>query len=116
MQTTVNGNTVNYEIAGEGPWLTLSHSLACDLRMWDEQMDALTKKYKVLRYDTRGHGKSAAPQGAYTLEALADDVHGLLGTLGIKETHWAGLSMGGMIGQTFALKRSEEHTSELQSH
>ena len=104
MQTTVNGNTVNYEIAGEGPWLTLSHSLACDLHMWDEQMDSLTKKYKVLRYDTRGHGKSAAPQGAYTLEALADDVHGLLGTLGIKETHWAGLSMGGMIGQTFALK------------
>jgi 3-oxoadipate enol-lactonase len=104
MQTKVNGLTINYEIAGNGPWLTLSHSLACDLHMWDEQMDALTKKYQVLRYDTRGHGKSEAPAGAYTLDGLADDVHGLLATLGIKRTHWAGLSMGGMIGQTFALR------------
>lgn len=104
METTVNGNKINYEIAGAGPWLTLSHSLACDLHMWDEQMDALTKKYKVLRYDTRGHGKSTAPQGAYTLDQLADDVQGLLTSLGIERTHWAGLSMGGMIGQTFALK------------
>ena len=104
MEIKVNGLTVNYEIAGNGPWVTLSHSLACDLHMWDEQMDALTKNYKVLRYDTRGHGKSSAPAGAYTLDELADDVHGLIGALGIKHTHWAGLSMGGMIGQTFALK------------
>jgi 3-oxoadipate enol-lactonase len=104
MQTKVNGLTVNYEIAGTGPWVTLSHSLACDLHMWDEQMDALTQKFQVLRYDTRGHGKSEAPAGPYTLDALADDAHGLLTALGIKETHWAGLSMGGMIGQTFALK------------
>ena len=78
METTVNGRKINYEIAGNGPWLTLSHSLACDLHMWDEQMDALTQKYQVLRYDTRGHGKSEAPAGAYTLEGLADDVHGLM--------------------------------------
>ena len=104
METTVNGLKINYEIAGDGPWLTLSHSLACDLHMWDEQMDALTKKYKVLRYDTRGHGKSEAPAGAYTLDGLADDAHGLLAALGVQRTHWAGLSMGGMIGQTFALK------------
>jgi 3-oxoadipate enol-lactonase len=104
METTINGLRINYEIAGEGPWLTLSHSLACDLHMWDEQMDALARKYKVLRYDTRGHGKSEAPAGAYTLGQLADDAHGLLDSLGIKRTHWAGLSMGGMIGQTFALK------------
>ena len=104
MEIKVNGLKINYEIAGNGPWVTLSHSLACDLHMWDEQMDALTKKYKVLRYDTRGHGKSEAPAGAYTLDQLADDAHGLFAALGIKETHWAGLSMGGMIGQTFALK------------
>ena len=104
METKVNGLTISYEVAGNGPWLTLSHSLACDKHMWDEQMDALTKKYKVLRYDTRGHGKSEAPKGAYTLDQLADDAHGLLGALGIKRTHWAGLSMGGMVGQTFALK------------
>ena len=104
MQIKVNGLNVNYEIAGDGPWVTLSHSLACDLHMWDEQMAALTRQYKVLRYDTRGHGKSEAPAGAYTLDQLADDAHGLLKALGISETHWAGLSMGGMIGQTFALK------------
>ena len=103
MEIKVNGLTINYEVAGNGPWVTLSHSLACDLHMWDEQMDALTAKYKVLRYDTRGHGKSEAPAGAYTLDELAADVHGLLAALGIKRTHWVGLSMGGMIGQTFAL-------------
>ena len=74
MQTTVNGNTVNYEIAGAGPWLTLSHSLACGLHMWDEQMDALTKKYKVLRYDTRGHGQSSVPAKGYDMERLGRDV------------------------------------------
>jgi 3-oxoadipate enol-lactonase len=104
MEIKINGLRVNYEIAGTGPSVMLSHSLACDLHMWDEQMAALTKKFTVLRYDTRGHGKSEAPAGAYTLEQLADDAHGLLSALGIKQTHWVGLSMGGMIGQTFALK------------
>jgi 3-oxoadipate enol-lactonase len=104
LKVTANGIEINYEIAGNGPWLTLSHSLACNLHMWDEQMDALTSKYKVLRYDTRGHGASSAPAAAYTLEQLADDAHALFAALGIKETHWAGLSMGGMIGQTYALK------------
>ena len=84
MEIKVNDLKINYEIAGNGPWVTLSHSLACDLHMWDEQMDALTKKYQVLRYDTRGHGKSEAPAGAYTLDQLADDAHGLLAALGIK--------------------------------
>jgi len=104
MKAKSNGIEINYEIAGDGPWLTLSHSLCCDLHMWDEQMPALTKKFKVLRFDTRGHGASSAPAGAYTLEQMADDVHGLFTALGIKQTHWCGLSMGGMIGQTFAIK------------
>ena len=104
MKTKTNGIEINYEIAGSGPWVTLSHSLGCDLHMWDEQMDALAKKYQVLRFDTRGHGASSTPAGAYTLEQMADDVHGLLAALGIKQTHWVGLSMGGMIGQTYALR------------
>lgn len=104
MKTQVNGIEIYYEIEGEGPWVTLSHSLACNLHMWDEQMEALTRNYKVLRYDTRGHGQSSAPEGEYTLEQLADDVKGLLDALGIRRTHWVGLSMGGMIGQAFALK------------
>jgi 3-oxoadipate enol-lactonase len=71
--------------------------------MWDPQMKALTATYRVLRYDTRGHGGTDAPAGAYTLEQLAEDAKALLGVLGITRTHWIGLSMGGMIGQALAL-------------
>jgi 3-oxoadipate enol-lactonase len=104
MKVKTNGIEINYEVEGNGPWITLSHSLACNLHMWDEQMELLTKHFKVLRFDTRGHGQSTAPEGDYTLEQMADDVHGLFVHLGIKATHWVGLSMGGMIGQTYALK------------
>jgi len=104
MKVKANGIDINYEIEGEGPWLTMSHSLACNLHMWDPQMSVLTKKFKVLRFDTRGHGQSSAPAGEYTLEQLADDLKGLLDALKIKQTHYAGLSMGGMIAQAFALK------------
>ena len=104
MKVKANGIDINYEIEGEGPWLTMSHSLACNLHMWDPQMPVLTKKFKVLRFDTRGHGQSSAPAGEYTLEQLADDLKGLLDALKIKQTHYAGLSMGGMIAQAFALK------------
>jgi len=104
MKAKTNGIEINYEVEGNGPWITLSHSLACNLHMWDEQMELLTKHYKVLRFDTRGHGQSSVPDGEYTLEQMADDVHGLFAHLGIKQTHWVGLSMGGMIGQTYALK------------
>ena len=104
MKINANGIDINYLIEGEGPWVTLSHSLACNLHMWDEEAKRLSKHYKVLRFDTRGHGKSGAPASAYTLELLADDLHGLLQALSIKTTHFVGLSMGGMIGQTYALK------------
>ncbi|MCW5606232.1 MAG: alpha/beta fold hydrolase [Burkholderiales bacterium] len=104
MKTKVNGINVHYEIAGEGPWVTMAHSLAWDSRMWDDFMDALTAKFKVLRYDTRGHGGTDLTPGPYTLDLLADDAHALLEALGIRRTHWVGLSMGGMIGQTFAVK------------
>ena len=104
MKAKVNGIELNYSVEGAGPWLTLSHSLACDSAMWDPQMEMLTKQFKVLRFDTRGHGQSEAPATEYTLEQMADDVHGLFGHLGITRSHWMGLSMGGMIGQTFALK------------
>jgi 3-oxoadipate enol-lactonase len=89
---------------GAGPWLVLSHSLGCDVSMWDPQMSVLTERYRVLRYDTRGHGRSGAGGSPYTLEELADDVAQLMDHLGIVEAAWVGFSMGGMIGQTFALK------------
>ena len=96
MKLSVNGIEINYAIEGEGPVVTFSHSLGCDLSMWDAQAAALRGRYRVLRFDTRGHGQSGAPAGAYTLEQLAEDVHGLLGGLGIARTHFVGLSMGGI--------------------
>jgi 3-oxoadipate enol-lactonase len=104
MKTTTNGIQLNYTIDGAGPWLVMSHSLACNLEMWDPQMDALKRAYQVLRFDTRGHGGSDAPAGAYSLEQLADDLHGLLQALKVERPHFVGLSMGGMIGMTYALK------------
>jgi 3-oxoadipate enol-lactonase len=106
MKAATNGIDTYYEIHGkEGdPWLVLSHSLACSVRMWDPQIEALKDRYRVLAYDTRGHGQSGAPQGPYTLEMLSDDLHALLAHLGIRKAHFVGLSMGGMIGQTFALR------------
>jgi len=109
MKITANGISVNYTLDGpaSAPVVTLSHSLATDLSMWDPQMKALTARYRVLRYDTRGHGGTDAPAGAYTLDQLADDAQALLKALGVAKTHWIGLSMGGMIGQTLALKSPE---------
>jgi 3-oxoadipate enol-lactonase len=106
MKANVNGIETYYEIHGKegAPWLVFSHSLACSVRMWDKEIERHKERYRVLAYDTRGHGQSAAPKGAYTLEGLADDLHALLRHLKIAKAHFCGLSMGGMIGQTFALK------------
>lgn len=106
MKARTNGIETHYELHGrEGaPWLVLSHSLACSTRMWDPQIEALKGEYRILAYDTRGHGASEAPAGAYTLDLLADDLKALLDHLGIASANYCGLSMGGMIGQTFALK------------
>jgi 3-oxoadipate enol-lactonase len=103
-----NGIDMNYELhgdlAGNAPWVTLSHSLACNLHMWDAQIAQLSKRYRVLAYDTRGHGLTEAPAAAYTLDQLADDARELLAALKIERTHFVGLSMGGMIGQVLELK------------
>ena len=98
MKLKANGIEINYEIDGDGPWVTFSHSLACNLSMWDEQVRALKGRYRVLRYDTRGHGHSAAPQGPYTIEQLTGDVIGLLDQLHIERAHFVGVSMGGLTG------------------
>jgi len=110
---TANGISINYALEGpaDAPVLTLSHSLATTLAMWDPQMPALTRRWRVLRYETRGHGATDAPAGAYSLEQLADDARALLDALGIQRTHWLGLSMGGMIGQTLALRAQDRLAS-----
>ncbi|MDD5558775.1 3-oxoadipate enol-lactonase [Candidatus Methylomirabilis sp.] len=104
MRLTANGIDIHYTIEGEGPVVTMSHALGCNLALWNEQAKALSARYRVLRYDTRGHGASSAPPGPYSLEQMADDLYGLLTGLGVRQTHLVGISMGGMIGQIFALK------------
>lgn len=104
---------VNCQLFGpEGaPLLVLSHSLASSGIMWEQQMPALVAGYRVLRYDTRGHGGSDAPAGPYTLDELGDDAVALLDALDIERVHWVGLSMGGMIGQNLALRYPERLSS-----
>ncbi len=107
MKATVNGIQINYRVDGPdtGPWVTMSNSLATTHRMWDPQMEAFTRQYRVLRYDKRGHGETEVAPGPYSFELLADDVLALLDALQITQTHFVGLSMGGMTGMTMALRR-----------
>jgi 3-oxoadipate enol-lactonase len=109
MLIEANGIKMNYELSGrEGaPVVMLSHSLGSSLFMWNPQLRVLEPHYQVLRYDTRGHGGSDAPSGAYTLDMLGEDALGLLDALGIEKVHFVGLSMGGMIGQYLALNHAD---------
>ena len=106
MKAKVNGTELYHEVSGKegAPWLILSHSLACSVRMWDPQVAAFKDRYRILNYDMRGHGASAAPSGAYSFDMLADDVLALMKECGIKRASFMGLSIGGMIGQTLALR------------
>lgn len=105
MKVKANGIEINVEIDGpkDAPTVLMSHSLCATTRMWDPQVPVL-RDYRVVRYDMRGHGGSDAPAGDYSFDMLADDLFGLMNALDIEKTHYIGLSMGGMIGQTAALK------------
>lgn len=100
----INGIDLYYEISGkeDGPPILFSNSLASTLHMWDPQMPAFQKHFRVVRYDSRGHGRSSAPDGAYSIETLVEDAIGLLDHLGIDKTDFCGLSKGGMVGQRLA--------------
>jgi 3-oxoadipate enol-lactonase len=113
MLIRANGIQMNYELSGKkkAPMVVLSHSLGSSFVMWDPQLSALEPHFQVLRYDSRGHGRSEASPGAYSLELLTEDAIGLLDALGIDKVHWVGLSMGGMIGQGVALY----HPNRLKS-
>lgn len=91
---------LNYEIDGRSaaPVLVLSHSLGTNLTMWEPQITPLTRLFRVLRYDSRGHGQSVVAPGPYTIELLARDLLALLDHVGANRAHFCGLSMGGMIG------------------
>ncbi len=100
---------LNYELEGpeDAPVVAFSHSLCATLNMWDPQMAAFTARYRVLRYDMRGHGKSALSNGPIEIADLAEDVVALFDHLDIPKVHWVGLSMGGMIGQYLGLDHAD---------
>ena len=87
MQATINGIRMNYDVSGaEGaPVVVLHHPLATNLTMWDELTPVLAGKYRVVRFDARGHGQTEAPKGPYTFETLAADVVALMDHLKIKQ-------------------------------
>ena len=80
------------------PVLLLSNSLSSDMSMWDDQVPRWARHFRVIRYDQRGHGQSAAPPGPYTIDRLGRDAVAVLDHLGISRAHFCGLSMGGMVG------------------
>jgi 3-oxoadipate enol-lactonase len=96
-----DGCTIHVEVEGpeESPVLMLSNPLGTNLHMWDEQVAPFTHHFRLVRYDRRGHGKSDAPKGPYSMERLGRDVLAILDGLGIERINWCGLSMGGMVGQ-----------------
>jgi 3-oxoadipate enol-lactonase len=101
--------TIHYEVAGnpEGPWLFFSHSLGANLSMWEPQIEAFSRSFRVLRFDTRGHGQSSVPPGPYSVAQLGEDVLALADHVSAKHFHFCGLSMGGLIGQWLGLNAPE---------
>lgn len=105
----VNGIRYNYATQGKdgAPWVTCSHALANNLSLWDDVADALADRYQILRFDHPGHGGSSAIPGPYSFDMLIENAIGLWDALGIKASHWLGLSIGGMLGYGMAARHPD---------
>ena len=105
----VNGVDIAYRFDGpqDGRVLLVANSLMANGSMWNWNVPALADRYRVLRYDKRGHGKSGVTPGPYSIAQLADDAVGLLDALKIEKVHFMGLSIGGMIGQQLGARYPE---------
>lgn len=106
---TINGAKFAYRSDGpeNGPVVILSNSLLTRIEMWDKNMEALTNRYRVIRYDMRGHGRSEVTPAPYTVDLLAADLVGLMDHLNIQKAHLVGLSLGGMVSQNVAANHPE---------
>lgn len=105
----INGLVLHYRLAGPAaaPALVLVNSLGTDARIWDAVIARLSRVYRVLSYDKRGHGLSDAPDGDYSLSDHLDDLTGLLDHLGLGPVLLAGVSVGGLVTQGMALHHPE---------
>ena len=112
MKVKANGISISYRIDGpeRAPCIVFSNSLATSLAMWDEQAGAMKDRFRVLRYDQRGHGETEAPAGRYAFDTLLDDALALMDALGIAKATFAGLSMGGAT----ALGLAERHPDRFE--
>ena len=90
-----------------GPVLMMAHAMGTSHQIWDLQIEALADRYRLLRYDWRGHGNTSAPPGPYTLPQFLEDAVGTMDALGFKQVHWVGISTGGMIGQGLGIHYPE---------
>ncbi|MFY9805047.1 MAG: 3-oxoadipate enol-lactonase [Candidatus Acidiferrales bacterium] len=113
-----NGTSFNYQIDSPAnvPVVLFSNSLGTNLSMWDRQIPALAQKFRVLRYDMRGHGLSSVTPGPYTIAGLAQDVLGLLDALKIERAHFCGLSIGGALGQWLGVNAADRFKSIVLSN
>ncbi len=95
-----DGVRLRYRLEGKpaAPLIVFSNSLGTNLFMWEPQLSALREDFRILRYDTRGHGLSAVPPGPYTQEQLGGDILALMDALEIRQAHFCGVSMGGQVG------------------
>lgn len=105
--TRVNGIDLYYEITGKGAPLLFIHGLGSSTRDWEEQVNYFASHYQVIVFDVRGHGKSAKPNGPYSMKLFASDTAKLLQYLGITRPHVVGISMGGMIGFQLAISQPQ---------
>lgn len=114
----VLGERFHVETAGpEGaPPLILAHSLGCTLHMWDEAVPLFARERRVIRYDARGHGQSAAPDQVYAMGDLGRDVLAIMDRLGFDRADFCGLSLGGMVGQWLALNAPQRLTRLVLSN
>lgn len=103
------GSRIHYRLDGliDRPLLVLSNSLGTDLSLWNPQIPVSSEHFRVLRYDTRGHGQSSQGSRNFTIEDLAQDVIELLDHLEADRVSFCGISMGGMVGMALALSRAE---------
>ncbi len=116
MLINLDGRRIYYDLTGpqDAQVVCFTHSLSSDGGMWAEQMPELTAAgYRILRLDMRGHGGSDPVAGDYTMDALAGDVAAALDFLGIESVQYIGLSIGGMIGQAFALNHGDRLISAM---
>jgi 3-oxoadipate enol-lactonase len=109
-QTVVSGSAhLSIRLDGESgrPWLLVSNSLGTDLHMWDDQVALLTRTHRVIRYDTRGHGQSSAPEGPYSFDLLVADMVAVLDHVGAAKADVMGLSLGGMTALGLGLQHPD---------